>query len=164
MSQGLGFRPHHVYPNRDLNTSMPSSRAVLATAAVALLSTRRGNAVPLDDDADGAALVMRCTDRFSCSGHGNCTASGSCACDKNYEGARCDVWRSSHGSTTSLAGLVDLKWHNCTHDAEMRQRCTRENSTICERAGASAPLPPSCPPFPPIRWHSHARHTSPPVD
>jgi len=121
--------------------------ALLTAIAVTVLSFEHGMAVPSGDGDD--AVKIRCTSRSDgCSGHGDCTASGSCACDPHYEGARCDVWRSSNGATTSLAGLVNLKWHNCTHDADMQQRCARSNSTICERAGEerpSLPLFPFCP-------------------
>jgi hypothetical protein len=126
-----------------LKAKMPRlSCALLAVVVVAVLSPERGMAAAPASDDDASKL--RCANRtHGCSGHGDCTASGSCACDLHYEGARCDVWRSSSGATTSLAGLVNLKWHNCTHDADMRQRCARSNSTICERAGAVLSLSPS---------------------
>ena len=72
-------------------------------------------------------------------GRGECGSGGRWQCDKSYEGPRCDVWRSEGGVATSLAGLLDLRWHNCTHDASLTQRCTRENSTLCEHAGAPPP-------------------------
>lgn len=118
---------------------------MMTAAAVLLLSTLGTAAQAADVAGDDDAMPLHCANRtHGCSGHGKCEHGQRCACDNSYEGSHCDVWRSAGGVATSLAGLVDLRWHNCTHDASLTQRCTRENSTVCEHAGAPT-VPTPCP-------------------
>ena len=95
------------------------------------------NAIVLDDsgcrhsfsfhDSDDYAVALTCSNRtHSCSGHGECTAKGACACDPFYEGAQCDVWRSA----AVPASLRNLTWHNCTHDSDMRRRCGPSRNVV----------------------------------
>eukprot|EP01052_Picozoa_sp_SAG31_P058905 SAG31_NODE_18257_length_642_cov_0.839779_2_plen_93_part_01 len=72
---------------------------------------------PLMSERKDSSAILCANRTHGCSGHGDCIDQHTCVCDEQYEGRRCDVWRSAtKPDMRQLSmGLQSIQWINCTH-------------------------------------------------